>query len=123
MGTGVDAELNIGDNIVFLLDREQVTDEDLADTADAELVRMANEWLREQAARFFITVARQWKPVPDTELNTFASHDDRLVFLDKAALLAAIPELATDTAGALWLILAAPDVERAVRKVIAGKRN
>jgi len=115
----MDIELNVGDDIVFLLDREQVTDEDLADTGDVELQRMANEWLREHPARFFIAIARKWKPLPDSELNTFGSHDEALLFLDKPALLAAIPALAKANAGALWLMLAAPGIERATRKAIA----
>jgi hypothetical protein len=111
-------ELRAGDNLVYLLDRTIVTDDDLADTGDDELVRMANEWRQEHVARFFITVARNYQPIAGSGLNTFDSHDDSVLFPDKAALLAALPALSHGAAGALWVILATPDVEAAVRAAI-----
>ena len=114
-------DLKVGDHIVFLLDREKITDEDLADTGDTELQRMAGEWQREHSARFFFTVGRKWQPVPDTEFNTFESHDDSVLFVDKTALLTAMPELVRRTAGAVWLILAAADVEAEIRKKVKNK--
>jgi hypothetical protein len=107
-----------GDDIVYLLDRTRVTDEDLAATGDDELVRMANEWRQEHSARFFCTVARNYQPVAGTNLNTFGSHDDSLLFPDKAALLSALPMLARASGGYLWVILATQDVEDTVRAAI-----
>jgi hypothetical protein len=110
--------LRPGDNIVYLLDRSHITDEDLADTGDDELERMATQWRQGYVERFFVTVARNYQPIAGTDLNTFDSHDDSLLFPDKAALLAALPELARLTRGALWIIVATHDVEDAVRSGI-----
>jgi hypothetical protein len=107
-----------GDNLVYLLDRTIVTDHDLAETGDDELMRMGAEWRREHSARFFFTVARNCQPIAGSELNTFDSHDDSVLFLDKAALLGAMPTLSRGTGGSLWLILATKDVESAVRAAI-----
>jgi hypothetical protein len=117
--------LHAGDSLVFLLDRTIVTDKDLADTGDDELVRMANEWRQHHSARFFVTVARNYQPIAGSTLNTFDSHDDSVLFPDKAALLAALPTLSRGTGGCLWIILATKDVEDAVRAAItpASKLN
>src|SRR5260370_35297985 len=97
--------LRAGDNLVYLLDRTIVTDDDLAATGNDELMRMADEWRREHSARFFITVAHNYQPIAGSVLNTFVSHDDSVLFPDKAALLAALPTLSHGTGGHLWVIL------------------
>jgi hypothetical protein len=79
---------------------------------------MANAWRREHSARFFITVARNYQPIAGSSLNTFDSHDDSVLFPDKAALLAALPTLSRSTGGSLWVILAKKDVEDGVRAAI-----
>jgi hypothetical protein len=107
-----------GDNLVYLLDRTRVTDDDLADIGDGELTRMATEWREQHHERFFVTVARNYQPIPGSDLNTFDSHDDSVLFPDKAALLAAMPALSKGSAGSLWVIVATPDVEDAVRAAI-----
>jgi hypothetical protein len=112
------AALQPGDNIVYLLDRTHVTAEDLAAMGHDELVRMADEWLKEHPDRFFVTVARNYQPVSGTKLNTFDSHDDSVLFPDKAALLSALPMLARASGGYLWVILATRDVENAVQAAI-----
>jgi hypothetical protein len=114
MSTG----LHAADNLVYLLDRTIVTDDDLADSGDDVLVRMANEWRREHSARFFLTIARNYQPIAGSEHNTFDSHDDSVLFPDKAALFAALRTLALGTGGARWIIVAAKDVETAVRAAI-----
>jgi hypothetical protein len=111
-------ELRPGDSIVYLLDRTRVTDGNLVDIGDDELARMADEWRAQHHERFFITVARNYQPIAGSELNTFDSHDDSVLFPDKAALLAAMPTLARETGGSVWVILASQDVEDAVRAAI-----
>jgi hypothetical protein len=114
MSTG----LHAGDNLVYLLDRTIVTNDDLADSGDDVLVRMANESRRERSARFFLTIARNYQPTAGSALNTFDSHDDSVFVPDKAALLAALRTLALGTGGALWIILAAKYVATALRAAI-----
>jgi hypothetical protein len=112
-------ELQPGDNIVYLFDRDYVTEADLDTIENAVLKRMASEWRQQYTHRFFATVARNYQPIAGTALNTFDSHDDSVLFADKAALLENLPRLAACTAGFIWVMLATRDVEDGVRAVIA----
>lgn len=112
------ANVQRGDDFVFLLDREHVTVSDIANTGDDELVRMAHEWLDGYSARFFLTVARNYQPIADSNRNTFDSHDDSVLFPNAAALLAHLPALVRGTPNALWVILARQDIEDTVRAAL-----
>jgi hypothetical protein len=112
-------ELRPGDNIVYLFDRDHVTEAELDKIENAVLKRMATEWRQQYTHRFFATVARNYQPIAGTALNTFDSHDDSVLFADKAALLEYLPRLARHTPGFIWVVLATEDVEHAVRAVIA----
>lgn len=112
-------ELRAGDNIVYLFDRDQVTEAELDKIENSVLKRMATEWRQQYTHRFFATVARNYQPIAGSALNTFDSHDDSVLFADKAALLEHLPRLARYTAGFIWVVLATQDVEHAVRAVIA----
>jgi hypothetical protein len=111
-------ELRPGDSIVYLFDRDHVSEADLETIDNTVLKRMAQEWRRQYAHRFFATVARNYQPIAGTGLNTFDSHDDSVLFADKTALLEHLPRLASSTPGFIWVILATRDVEDAVRAVI-----
>jgi len=111
-------ELRPGDNIVYLFDRETVTDSDVEDVHNSVLKRMASEWLQQYTQRFFLTVARNYQPIAGTELNTFDSHDDSVLFQDKAALLAMLPRMSSAWQGFIWVILATSDVRDAAHAVI-----
>ena len=111
-------ELRPGDNIVYLFDRETVTDSDVEDVHNSVLKRMASEWLQQYTQRFFLTVARNYQPIAGTELNTFDSHDDSVLFQDKAALLAMLPRMSSAWQGFIWVILATSDVGDAAHAVI-----
>ena len=111
-------ELRPGDNIVYLFDRETVTDSDVEKVRNSVLKRMASEWLQQYTQRFFLTVARNYQPIAGTELNTFDGHDDSVLFQDKAALLALLPRMASAWQGFIWVILATSDVCDAARAVI-----
>jgi len=115
-------ELRPGDNILYLFDREQVSERELETIENAVLKRMATEWRQQYTHRFFATVARNYQPIAGTALNTFESHDDSVLFADRAALLEYLPRLAGFSAGFIWVILATPDVEEAVRAVIAPRQ-
>jgi hypothetical protein len=112
-------ELRAGDNIVYLFDRDHVTAAELDKIDNTVLKRMASEWRQQYTHRFFVTVARNYQPIAGTALNTFDSHDDSVLFADKAALLEHLPRLAQVTGGFIWVVLATQDVEVAVRAVIA----
>jgi hypothetical protein len=112
-------ELRPGDNIVYLFDRDHVTEAELEKIDNAVLKRMASEWRQQYTHRFFATVARNYQPIAGTALNTFDSHDDSVLFADKAALLEYLPRLAGYTAGFIWVVLATRDIDDAVRAVIA----
>lgn len=112
-------ELRAGDNIVYLFDRDYVTEAELDKIDNIVLKRMASEWRQQYTHRFFVTVARNYQPIAGTALNTFDSHDDSVLFADKAALLEYLPRLAECTVGFIWLVLTTQDVEVAVRAVIA----
>jgi hypothetical protein len=103
-------ELQPGDNIVYLFDRERVGHADLAKIQNRALTQMAAEWLDQYTHRFFLTVARNYQPIAGTGLHTFASHDDSVLFLDKTALLEQLPKLSQAAAGCMWVVLATDDV-------------
>jgi hypothetical protein len=103
-------ELQPGDNIVYLFDRERVGHADLAKIQNRALTQMAAEWLDQYTHRFFLTVARNYQPLAGTTLHTFASHDDSVLFLDKTTLLDSLPKLSQAAAGCMWVVLATDDV-------------
>ena len=103
-------QLQPGDNILYLFDRERVGHADLAKIQNRALTQMAAEWLEQYAHRFFLTVARNYQPLPGTNLHTFASHDDSVLFLDKTALLEHLPQLSQAAAGCMWVVVATEDV-------------
>ena len=106
--------LRAGDDIVYLFDRETVTADVLEGIRNPTLTGMAHAWLRDYAHRFFLTVARNYQPVAGTELHTFASHDDSVLFLDREALVGELPRLAAATVGCFWVMLTEEDVRRTV---------
>ncbi len=112
-----------GDNVVYLLDRTHVTDADLELTGNSELIRMAKEWLAEYPARFFVTVAHNFQPVPATQLNTFDSHEQAVLFPDRAALSASMPALAGTTPNAVWVIFAPEEIRAEVTASITYKAH
>jgi hypothetical protein len=116
-------ELQPGDNIVYLFDRERVTPALLASIRNDELTRMASEWLQQYTHRFFLTVARNYQPIAGTELHTFASHDDSVLFLDRDAYVECLPQLARLTAGCFWVMLAAEDIQDATRKAVTAPES
>jgi hypothetical protein len=111
-------ELQPGDNIVYLFDRERVTPTLIANIRNSELTRMAAEWLQQYTHRFFLTVARNYQPIAGTELHIFDSHDDSVLFLDRDAYVERLPQLARVTAGYIWVILAAEDIQDATRQAL-----
>ncbi len=111
-----------GDNIVYLFDRERVGHDDLAKMRNGALTQMAAKWLQQYPHRFFLTVARNYQPIAGTELHTFDSHDDSVVFQDKRALLDYLPQLSRVTAGFIWVILATEDVADALRAGLEPKQ-
>jgi hypothetical protein len=112
-------ELRPGDNIVYLFDRERVGHGDLAKIQNSVLTWMAAAWLDQYTQRFFLTVARNYQPIAGTNLHTFASHDDSVVFQDKTALLEYLPKLSRATAGMTWVVLATEDIVDAFRAAMA----
>ncbi len=108
-------ELRAGDNIAYLFDREQVTAAYVQGIRNTALAQMAGEWLQQYSQRFFLTVARNYQPIAGADLNTFASHDDSVLFEDKAALLEYLPRLAQASVGFVWVVLATADVQAAAR--------
>ena len=111
-----------GDNIVYLFDRERVWHDDLAKMRNAALTQMAAEWLQQYPHRFFLTVARNYQPIAGTDLHTFDSHDDSVVFQDKSELLEYLPQLSRVTAGFIWVILATEDIVDAFRAALEPKQ-
>jgi len=111
-------ELQPGDNIVYLFDRERVTETEIDKINNSVLQRMATEWRQQYTHRFFVTVARNYQPIPGTDLNTFESHDDSVLFQDKAALVAYLPQLARFAGGFIWVVFATQDVTDAARAVV-----
>jgi hypothetical protein len=111
-------ELQRGDNILYLFDRDSVTEVELESIQNSVLKRMASEWRQQYTHRFFLTVARNYQPIAGTALNTFESHDDSVLFADKAALLEYLPQLARHAAGFVWVVLTARDIQDAVRTAI-----
>lgn len=111
-------ELRPGDNILYLFDRDGVTEEELERIENSVLKRMASEWQQQYTHRFFLTVARNYQPIPGTALNTFESHDDSVLFADKAALLEYLPQLSRHAGGFVWVVLAAGEIQDAVRTAI-----
>jgi hypothetical protein len=116
-------ELQPGDNIVYLFDRERVTPTLLANVRNPELTRMASEWLQQYAHRFFLTVARNYQPIAGTEFHSFDSHDDSVLFLDRNAYVESLPQLARVTAGCIWVILATADIQDATREALAAPQS
>jgi hypothetical protein len=114
-------ELQPGDNIVYLFDRERVGHDELAKIQNGVLTWMAAAWLDQYTQRFFLTVARNYQPVAGTNLHTFASHDDSVVFEDKTELLEYLPRLARATAGLMWVVLATEDIVDAFGATMASK--
>jgi hypothetical protein len=112
-------ELQPGDNIVYLFDRDQVSESELDRVIDnAVLKRMASEWQQQYTHRFFCTVARNYQPIAGTALNTFETHDDSVLFADKTAFLEQLPRLARFAGSFIWVVLATKDIEDAVRAAI-----
>jgi hypothetical protein len=113
-------ELRPGDNIVYLFDRERVTDAEVDKIANPVLKQMAADWRQQYTHRFFLTVARNYQPIPGTSMNTFASHDDSVLFIDKATLLENLPRLGQFAGGAgfVWVLFATRDIEDAARAVL-----
>jgi hypothetical protein len=116
-------ELQPGDNIVYLFDRERVTPAVLQDIRNEVLTHMASEWLQQYGHRFFLTVARNYQPVPGTEFHHFDSHDDSVLFQDKNFLVEYLPELSRLTAGYIWVVIATDDVKEAAREAITGHKS
>lgn len=116
-------ELQPGDNIVYLFDRERVTPALLATIRNSALTRMGSEWLQQYTHRFFLTVARNYQPLAGTELHTFDSHDDSVLFMDKSAYVEYLPELSRVTAGCIWVVMATEDIQDATREVITGPES
>jgi hypothetical protein len=111
-------ELRPGDSIVYLFDRDRVTDTELDRIENPVLKRMASEWRQQYTHRFFATVARNYQPIPGTAMNTFESHDDSVLFADKAALLEYLPQLARFGSRFIWVVLATRDIQDTVRAVV-----
>jgi hypothetical protein len=111
-------ELRPGDHIVYLFDRERVTQAELAKVRNPVLTQMAGEWLQQYAHRFFLTVAHNYQPIAGSDSHTFDTHEDSVLFLDKTALLENLPTLSRVTAGFFWVILATEDVQDAARAVL-----
>jgi hypothetical protein len=112
-------ELQPGDNIVYLFDRERVGHADLGKIHNQALTQMAAEWLEQYPHRFFLTVARNYQPVAGTGLHTFAAHDDSVLFLDKSALLEQLPKLSQAAAGCMWVVVATEDIVDVFRAATA----
>jgi len=81
---------------------------------------MASEWQRRYAHGFFLTVARNYQPIPGTELHQFDSHDDSVLFLDKSALVEYLPRLSQVTGGYIWVMLVTEDIQGAARRALTG---
>ena len=111
-------ELRPGDHIVYLFDREAVTEEVLATIQNETLTRMARQWLREYAHRFFLTVARNYQPIAGSSLHRFDTHDDSVLFLDRPTLLAEMPRLAQASGGLFWVVLATDDMRREIETAL-----
>jgi len=113
-------ELQPGDNIVYLLDRERVTPTVLETIQNSDLTRMAAEWLQQYPHRFFLTVARNYQPIAGTEFHRFDSHDDSVLFQDKDALVEYLPRLSQVTAGYMWVVMATEDIQESARRAVTG---
>jgi len=113
-------ELRPGDHIVYLFDRERVTPAELAKVRNEVLTRMAREWLEQYPHRFFLTVARNYQPIPGTELHTFATHEDSVLFQDERALLDYLPQLSRVTPGFMWVVVATEHIRRTVGAALEG---
>jgi len=113
-------ELQPGDHIVYLFDRERVTHAELETMRNRVLTRMAAEWLEQYSHRFFLTVARNYQPIAGTDLHTFDSHDDSVLFLDKDAFIEHLPKLSRATGGCIWVVLATEDIQAAARRAVIG---
>ena len=111
-------ELQPGDNIVYLFDREHVTPALLETIQNSALTQMASEWLQKYPHRFFLTVARNYQPIAGTEFHVFDSHDDSVLFQDKNALVEYLPRLSQVTAGYFWVVLATEDIQTAARRAV-----
>jgi hypothetical protein len=111
-------ELRPGDNIIYLLDRDHVTETELEKIQNPALKQMAGDWRRQYEHRFFVTVARNYQPIAGSAMNTFESHDNSVLFLDKAALLEHLPRLERFASGFIWVVLATEDVQDAVRALV-----
>jgi hypothetical protein len=112
-------ELLPGDNIVYLFDRDRVSESELDRVIDnAALKRMASEWRQQYTHRFFCTVARNYQPIAGTTLNTFDSHDDSVLFADSAAFLEYLPRLVSFAGSFIWVVVATKDIEDAVRAAL-----
>ena len=111
-------ELRPGDHIIYLFDRERVTHADLEKMRNPVLTRMAAEWLRQYSHRFFLTVARNYQPIAGSDLHTFDSHDDSVLFLDKDAFIAHLPKLSLAAGGCIWVVLATEDIQDAARGAV-----
>ena len=111
-------ELRPGDNIVYLFDRERVTDTEVDKIDNPVLKSMAGEWRQQYTHRFFLTIARNYQPIPGTALNTFESHDDSVLFADKATLVEYLPRLSQFASGYIWVVFATRDIEEAARAVL-----
>jgi len=111
-------ELRPGDNIVYLFDRDRVSDTEVDKLENPVLKRMASEWRQQYTHRFFATVARNYQPIAGTAMNTFESHDDSVLFADKAALLEYLPRLDRFASGFIWVVFATQDIQEAVRAVV-----
>lgn len=111
-------ELRPGDNIVYLFDRERVTEAEVDKIDNPVLKRMAGEWRQQYTHRFFLTIARNYQPIPGTTMNTFESHDDSVLFVDKATLVENLPRLSQFAGGFVWVVFATRDIEDAARAVL-----
>ena len=111
-------ELRAGDHIVYFFDRQRVTHADLAQMRNPTLTSMAAEWLQQYGHRFFLTVARNYQPIAGTELHTFDSHDNSVVFVDENALTEYLPQLVRVTQGYMWVVLATEEIEDAIRTAV-----
>jgi hypothetical protein len=116
-------ELQPGDHIVYLFDRERVTPAVLGEIQNEVLTHMAAEWLQQYGHRFFLTVARNYQPIPGTEFHRFDSHDNSVLFQDKSALVEYLPQLSRVTAGYIWVVLATDDIKEAAREAITGLKS
>lgn len=108
-------ELRHGDNVVFVLDRQAMTPDDLSESSDEELELIASAWLNDGTTRFFCTVGRNFQAAVGIADCHFASREEGVLFDEEEALLEAIPAIAREIGDALWVIITTEQLEDAIR--------